>query len=128
MNTQEIPKKQLSEQVKVAAKEGSVADIERLVQEQNCFLNEPDKVSERMLFYDNATCLIHICGVVVVVVVVGGELMKDGWTALMYAAINGHKEVVGFLLQKGAEPDARDKVSYALACRWKYWLSDVIIQ
>jgi ankyrin repeat protein len=66
--------------------------------------------------------LIHICGVVV------GELMKDGWTALMYAAINGHKEVVEFLLQKGAEPDARDKVSYALACRWKFWLiSDVIL-
>jgi ankyrin repeat protein len=46
----------------------------------------------------------------------------------MYAAINGHKEVVEFLLQKGAEPDARDKVSYALACRWKFWLiSDVIL-
>ena len=54
MNTQEIPKKQLSEQVKVAAKEGSVADIERLVQEQNCFLNEPDKVSERECYFTTA--------------------------------------------------------------------------
>jgi hypothetical protein len=54
MNTQEIPKKQLSEHVKAAAKEGSVADIERLVQEQNCFLNEPDKVSERECYFTTA--------------------------------------------------------------------------
>ena len=38
--------------------------------------------------------------------------LQHGWTALMYAAYNGHTEVVGELLSSGAEVevDTQDKV------------------
>jgi len=37
--------------------------------------------------------------------------MKDpwGWTSLMWAAMNGRKDTVEFLLKKGARPDAQDE-------------------
>ena len=37
--------------------------------------------------------------------------MKDGWTALMYAAGSGHLEVVSSLIQSGASLDMTNKVS-----------------
>lgn len=43
-----------------------------------------------------------------------GELhsvLQDGWTPLMHAAINGRKEVVALLLEKGANKEAKDIVS-----------------
>ena len=33
-----------------------------------------------------------------------------GWTAMMYAALHGHVEVVERLLAAGADKDAQDKV------------------
>ena len=37
-------------------------------------------------------------------------LIQDGWTALMWAAQNGHGEVVGMLLEAKADPDVKDEV------------------
>ena len=37
-------------------------------------------------------------------------VIQDGWTALMAAAQNGHREVVELLLQHGADANAKDKV------------------
>ena len=37
--------------------------------------------------------------------------MKDGSTALMWAAQEGHPETVGTLIASGASVDAREKVS-----------------
>ena len=34
---------------------------------------------------------------------------KDGWTPLMYAAANGHLEIVDFLISKGADVNAKSK-------------------
>ena len=36
--------------------------------------------------------------------------MQDGQTALMYAAVYGHKGVAALLLQNGADTDAKDEV------------------
>jgi len=36
---------------------------------------------------------------------------KDGKTALMYAAFNGHKEVVKSFLQEGADINLKDEYS-----------------
>ena len=36
--------------------------------------------------------------------------MKDGYTALMWAALEGHPETVGTLIASGASVDAREKV------------------
>ena len=39
--------------------------------------------------------------------------MKNGYTALMFAALEGHPETVGTLMASGASMDARLKVSLA---------------
>jgi len=36
--------------------------------------------------------------------------MQYGYTALIYAAINGHLETAQELLKRGADADAKDKV------------------
>ena len=36
--------------------------------------------------------------------------LQNGWTAMIYAAMNGHVEVVDRLLAAGADKDAQDKV------------------
>jgi hypothetical protein len=41
-------------------------------------------------------------------------MMQDGRTALMMAANNGHLEVVRLLLEKDADIQAKDEVSYVL--------------
>ena len=35
--------------------------------------------------------------------------MTNGWTALMLASNNGHKEIVELLIEKGAEVDRGDE-------------------
>ena len=37
--------------------------------------------------------------------------VQDGWTAVMVAAQNGHESTVGLLLDRGADMEARNKVS-----------------
>ena len=37
--------------------------------------------------------------------------LQDGWTAVMVAAQNGHESTVGLLLDRGADVEARNKVS-----------------
>ena len=37
--------------------------------------------------------------------------MKDGYTALMWAAQNGYQDIVSTLIASGARVDAREKVS-----------------
>ena len=39
------------------------------------------------------------------------SLMKDGYTALMWAAQNGYQDIVSTLIASGAIVDAREKVS-----------------
>jgi ankyrin repeat protein len=39
------------------------------------------------------------------------NMFKDGWTALMKAADKGRSSVVKLLLEHGADPSVRDKVS-----------------
>ena len=39
----------------------------------------------------------------------GAALQGDGWTALMWAAIRGHEEVVPLLLEGGADREAKDR-------------------
>ena len=36
--------------------------------------------------------------------------LQDGWTAMMFAAQNGHVEVVDRLLAAGADKDAQEQV------------------
>ena len=36
--------------------------------------------------------------------------LQDGWTATIWAALNGHVEVVDRLLAAGADKDAQNKV------------------
>ena len=36
---------------------------------------------------------------------------QDGYTAMMWAADNGHKDVVEYLVSQGADKDAKDEVS-----------------
>ena len=38
--------------------------------------------------------------------------VKGGWTALLYASLNGHRSVVNALLAAGANPDIQENVSY----------------
>lgn len=37
----------------------------------------------------------------------GGEVNQSGWSALLYAAMEGHLDTVKLLLEKGANPDSR---------------------
>jgi ankyrin repeat protein len=37
----------------------------------------------------------------------GGEVNQPGWSAILYAAMEGHVETVKLLLEKGANPDSR---------------------
>ena len=39
----------------------------------------------------------------------GAALQEDGWTALIKAAFRGHEEVVGLLLEGGADREAKDR-------------------
>ena len=41
---------------------------------------------------------------------------KDDWTALHHGAIDGHKDVVGLLLEAGADIHAKDNVSICITC------------
>jgi hypothetical protein len=41
---------------------------------------------------------------------------QNGWTSLLRASQNGHLEVVGALLAKGADMEAKTDVSIARAC------------
>ena len=45
--------------------------------------------------------------------------MQDGWTALMWAALNGHAAVVELLMrQEGVELNEKNEVSELLANYW----------
>ena len=37
---------------------------------------------------------------------------QEGWTALVWAADEGHLDVVGLLLDRGADIEAKDNVIY----------------
>ena len=41
-------------------------------------------------------------------------MYQNEFTALMWAAITGRLPVVEYLLEKGADPNAQDKVNYQL--------------
>jgi hypothetical protein len=41
---------------------------------------------------------------------------QDGWTPLIAASSSGHAEVIGALLAKGADVEAKDNVSMAWRC------------
>ena len=36
---------------------------------------------------------------------------QDGWTAMMLAAANGHKDIVEYLVGQGADKDTKNNVS-----------------
>ena len=38
-------------------------------------------------------------------------MIQDGWTAFMFASKNGHRPVVQYLIQQGADIHMQDKVS-----------------
>ena len=40
---------------------------------------------------------------------------QDGRTAMIYAAVEGHKDIVEYLVSQGADKDIKDKVSTHLA-------------
>jgi ankyrin repeat protein len=45
---------------------------------------------------------------------------QDGWTALHWAAVKGHAEIVELLIKKGADLTIKKKVS-ALSTRLEYF-------
>ena len=40
--------------------------------------------------------------------------VKGGWTALIYASIRGHADIVKLLLEHGADIEAQDNVSISV--------------
>ena len=48
-------------------------------------------------------------------------LLQSNKTALHIAALNGHSEVIGYLLTHGAAVNAVDKVSYRNFSGGKFW-------
>lgn len=50
-------------------------------------------------------------------------MVQDGKTALMWASENGHVEMVGTLLRRGASIDAEDLVWYLFIIFWSIHLS-----
>jgi hypothetical protein len=48
--------------------------------------------------------------------------LQDGWTPVHIAAQNGHLEIVGLLLQKGANKDAASNVGHT-AHEYRTWLA-----
>ena len=52
---------------------------------------------------------------------------KDGMTALMEAAREGHLKVVSVLLAAGGDPNLQDEVSTRIGCVWKHILTHIVI-
>ena len=52
---------------------------------------------------------------------------KDGWTALMKAANEGHHESVSVLLAAGGDLNLQDKVSTRIGCVCKHILTHIVI-
>ena len=56
----------------------------------------------------------------IIIVLVLCIIYQNGWTALIRATSNGHKEVVKLLLDHGADKDLQRKVSiiYVVSCMY----------
>ena len=52
---------------------------------------------------------------------------KDGYTALHIGAINGYKDVVGLLLEAGADIHAKDNVSICITCIYNQIIISIYI-
>ena len=52
---------------------------------------------------------------------------KDGWTALHIAAMRGHNDVVGLLLEAGSDIHAKDNVSICITCIYKQIIISIYI-
>ena len=54
----------------------------------------------------------------IIIVLVLCIIYQDGWTALMLASQQGHKEVAKLLIDHGANKDIQNKVSviYVVSC------------
>ena len=69
--------------------------------------------------WHGSVCGWRACGGVAAVVATGVAARgrcwvmrpQDGWTAVMAAAFNGHESTAGLLLDRGADVEARNKVS-----------------
>jgi ankyrin repeat protein len=76
------------------------------------FIQQRAKVNARNMHGDSALRLAAYQGDLPVVqdlVAAGARIDTEGWTPLIYAAFNGHEAVAAFLLEKGADIDAKSE-------------------
>ncbi|MDR3055492.1 MAG: ankyrin repeat domain-containing protein [Zoogloeaceae bacterium] len=73
------------------------------------FIGQRAKINARNMHGDSALRLAAYAGRLVIVqrlVEAGAQIEMEGWTPLIYAAFNGHTEVVEYLLAQGANLNA----------------------
>jgi ankyrin repeat protein len=87
----------------LAAREGHLRTVQAIIEYR-------PNVSHRNLAGDSAVMLATLAGhdeVVDVLLEAGAEINHDGWTPLIYAAFQGHLDLVEKFIQRGADVHAQ---------------------